>query len=287
MKKISKKIQLLEFKFHKHLWWNLFWAYKSRFHGSWMEFAELREYNFWDSIKTIDWKTSAKHWKMFVKKYEEERDLNVLFLIDISQKMNFGSKKITKLDFLEEIFFSLALSAVKNNDNIWAFIFDNEIKDFIEPKKWQENIFRILNSISKNKKNTSNDSEVLSVFKKINDLKFRDNLIFVLTDQTEFKNEKLLKLAWLENEVVFINIFDFLELNLLDESLNSNFWFLWKYINIDFWNKEKIAKYKNKIDKKLKTLENNFRKNNIWYLKLDTEEDFYKILFKYFSTCIL
>lgn len=283
MKKISKKFQLLEFKFQKNLWWDLFWVYKSAFHGSGLEFAELREYNFWDSIKTIDWKTSAKHWKMFVKKYEEERDLNVLFLIDISKKMDFWSKKNTKFEVLEELFFSLSFSAVKNNDSVWAFIFDENLKDFIEPKKWQENIFRILDSISKNKKNNSENSEVLNVFKKINTLNIRNNLIFVLTDQTEFKNEQLLKLAGLENEIVFINIFDNFELNLTKNNLIWNFSFLWDFLNIDFWNKNLVKKYKEKIAKKLDILEKKFRSNWIWYLKINTEENFYKALLKFFS----
>ena len=146
----SKKIKLLDFKLSKNLWSNLFWIYKTTFHWKWMEYAEHRQYIFWDSTKDIDWKISARTWDIYVKKYEEERDLSVLFLLDVSQTMNFWSWEKTKKDLQQEVFYSLAFSALQNNDSISALIYDENVLDFIPSSKSFSNIFRILESSEKN-----------------------------------------------------------------------------------------------------------------------------------------
>ena len=148
---IEKKIKLLDFKLSKNLASNLFWIYKTTFHGNWIDFAEHKEYTFWDSIKDIDWKASAKTGELFVKKYEEDRDLNVLFLIDVSSSMEFWSKEKTKRETQEEIFYSLAFSALQNDDNVWWFIYDDDILEFVPMGKGSKNIFRILDLIEKYK----------------------------------------------------------------------------------------------------------------------------------------
>jgi uncharacterized protein (DUF58 family) len=142
--KISKKIQILNFKLSKILNWWLFWAYKSKFSGNWMEFSEHKEYFFWDHIKNIDWKASGRSNQLVVKKYEEERDLNVLFILDNTKSMDFWSMDKTKKELLEEVFYSLALSAYNNNDNIWGIIFDENKIEFVDYKKNISNIYRML-----------------------------------------------------------------------------------------------------------------------------------------------
>lgn len=287
---ISKKIKTLEFKLSKILNWWLFWAYKSKFHWSWMEFAEHKEYIFWDSLRDIDWKAYNKTNTIYVKKYEEERDLNVLFILDNSKSMEFWSQEKTKKELLVEVFYSLAMSAYSNNDNIWAYIFNESYFSYIESKKSKENIFKILEKLdifypyqveySRNEREGINKiEEILNLIHKRN---VKNNLIFILTDDTEIKNEKLFKLLWRENEIIYINIFDDFENNLTDL-----WWFFsftpWKdFLNIDLSDTKKIEEYKKNINIKFKYLKEIFRKNNVGYINLNTNSDVFKELILYF-----
>jgi len=286
---INKKIKIIEFKLSKLLNWWLFWAYKSKFHWNGMEFAEHREYIFWDSLKDIDWKTSWKTNHVYVKKYEEERDVKVLFLLDDSLSMKFWSQEITKKELLIEVFYSLALSAYFNNDNLWAFLFNYDKYEYIDYKKTKSNIFKILEKLKKeeysNNFNLWNNSELNKLDKILEQLKktnIKNNLIFILTDETERIDEKLLKIIWKENEIVFINIFDYLENNISDLSWNISLSLDNSFLNLDLSNRKKVDNYQKLRNKNLKYLSKMFRKNNIWYIKIDTNDDIFSKLMWYF-----
>lgn len=286
---ITKKIKILEFKLSKLLNWGLFWVYKSRFHWNWMEFAEHREYIFWDSVKDIDWKTSSKTNQMYVKKYEEDRDLNVLFLLDNSLSMNFWSKEITKKELLVDTFYWLALSAYFNNDNVWAFVFNEDKYEYIDYKKTKHNIFNILDKINYNKythwfTNESKKSwnKIESILKHINKLNIKNNLIFILTDETKIDDEKILKITGSQNEIIYINIFDYLENNISSIDSNISFSQFGNFLNINLKNKKKVEKYNNLRNSKIKDLTEIFRKNKVWYIKIDTEDDIFMKLIWYF-----
>jgi len=278
-----KKIKLLDFKLSKNLGSNLFWIYKTTFHWKWMEFAEHREYSSWDSIKDIDWKVSAKTWDIYIKKYEEERDLNVLFLIDVSETMNFWSRDIRKRDLQEEVFYSLAFSALQNNDSISAFIYDKEVVDHIPLSKSVSNIFKTLESIKKNRERKKIKKDTIEVFNQVNQVNIRKNLIFVLTDDTNFKEESILKILWAENDIILINIFDYFENNLMTQKSNISLELENNFLNIDLDNLNKIKIFKNLREEKLKTLELNLRKSKIGYIKIDNSKNLYKELIWYFS----
>jgi len=269
-----------------------------------MEFAEHKEYQFWDGLKNIDWKASARSDQIFTKKYEEERDLNVLFVIDNFESMQFWSKEKTKKDLVEEIFYSIWLSAFYNNDSIWWVVFDeNSIFEkfgwkFFDYKKSRENIYKILEELEKNKNNKKEFFwDKLKIFLEFLVKKWvKNNLIFILTDWIKdlddtnlwkwSLNEKLLKKINGRNEVIFINIFDFFENFLLKNldlwwEVNLSFWE--EFLNIDFWDKKKILEYQKLREKKLEFIKNNFEKNHIWYIKIDTESDVSSELIRYFE----
>ncbi len=283
--KINKKIKVLDFKLSKILNWWLFWAYKSKFSWNWMEFSEHRQYIFWDHVKNIDWKASSKTWEMYVKNYEEERELNVLFFLDNTESMWFWSDKITKKDLLIDIFYSLWLSAYYNNDNIWWVVYDEKNINFIDYKKSRENIYKIIDILEQEKNEKINKKNI----NKINDIlnyliknKIKENLIFILTDATDQIDEKLLKLVSNKNDIVFINIFDYFENNLSnllwDIVLNN-----WKdFLNIDVSN-DKLDEYKTYRKNKLGHFKNSIEKNKLGYIQIDTKSDIFKELLGYFS----
>ena len=293
---MKNKIKILELKTKKILNSGLFWNYKSKLTWAWMEFAEHREYNFWDNVRDIDWKASAKTDVMQVKKYEQEKDLNVLFVLDNSNSMQFWSIEKTKKDLLEEIFFTLSMSAYYSNDNVWALIFDEKKSEFIEYKKSKNNIYKIVEELSPHSVSPKGrevaQNNLNKILKNIIDRKTKNNLIFVITDKTEGFDIKDLKLIWEQNDLVLINIFDYLENfphpNPLPWGRGDLFWNIsinfWKeFLNIDLSDKNKIFEFQEYRKKKLEKLKYNLEKNNIWYLQFETTQDIYKELFKFFN----
>jgi len=279
---MSNKAKLLDFKLKRNLWADIFGAYKSLFHGTWIEFAEHREYLPWDSIKFIDWKTSAKTGKLQIKKYEEERNIKILFIIDLNETyLQFKNKK----ELLEEVFYTLAVSAINNNDNISVLInikWKNG-KVINLPYSYQMwNIFQTIDILENyNEKQKISDLEELVKFVSWNP-EITNNLVFVLTDNDKIKNTKNWKLLWLKNEVIYINIYDYFENNLANLSGDINL-SNWKtFLDVFLKNENKIEKYKKIRQKKLEDLKQELLKSNIWYLYLDSSYDVYKWLYKFF-----
>ncbi len=280
---VTKKIKLIDFKLTKSIWNLLFGLYKSRFCWNWINFFEHREYVFWEPVKNIDWKASSKAQKIYSKIFEEEKELNVLFLIDTNSSMLFGSSQKSKKDLLEEVFYALAFSSYKNSDNFWVFLFDwiNDIKLPYKKDFW--NIFKtikILENIENTWKIEKNRLKIqLEKLKKLN---IKDNLIFILSDYIFDENDKNLSILSLGNEIIYVNIFDVLENNLND---------FWNEISLSSWtkfleisqNSKKIEKFNFLRKQKIKNFENILKKNNIWYIFLDTEKDVFKELYHYFS----
>ncbi len=292
----SKRFRKLEIKTKKILSWDFFGNYKTLFKGSGIDFAEIREYVFWDSIKRIDWKTTAKNGKMFVKNYEQERDLKIMFFLDISESMYFGSQQKTKIELLEEIFYLFALSWIKSGNNIWAIIYNEYGEKFIDFEKNESVILKVLGEISNSsilpspqpsplrgegvasKKIEKKKSNFIDFIKKYN---LKDNLIFILSDKMDF-DKKVFKSLNVFNEVNYINIFDFFENNLIEKNINLSFKNDKSFMEFNFWNRKKIEKYKNLRKNKIEDFEKNLRKNNINYLNIDTKDDLIKKILKKF-----
>ena len=265
--------KLLTFKLKKNLWGDIFWAYKTAFHGSWMEFAEHREYIPWDEIKHIDWKVSAKTNKLYIKKYEEERNLNVLFILDLNLSF---SQFIHKQELLKETFFLLALSAINNNDNISVLI-NNQ---FIRGLNSKQIFIKTLAELDKDHSNNT----LLSNLEKIK--KIKNHLIFILSDETNTQILPYLKKLQLQNDIIFINIFDSFEnkLSRLNSDLNLSNSKLLACVNLN--SQDKIKKYQLLREKKINKFKQKLIQSNISYLYLDTEKNIYKELYKFFMSQI-
>ena len=281
-----KNLQAIEFKIKRLLSQGTFWNYKSVLSWNWMEFSEHKEYNFWDPVKDIDWKASAKGNKLYVKKYEEDKDLNILFVFDLFSNFDFWSKNKTKIDILKEVFYSLALVAYYNNDNIWALFFGNNL-EFVPYKKQKENIYSLLDKLQNYKNLDLQNRNINNLFEALVKKRIKNNLIFIFSDFVWEIDSKLLKILSLENDIVYINIFDDFELDLsfwkkLDLwNLSFNFWK--EFLNIDLKDSIKKEEYKKVLWKKLELFKLNLRQNRIWYLNINTSDDVFKKLVKYFN----
>ena len=145
---ILKKVRQIEIK-TKGLSNNIFAGeYHSAFKGRGMAFSEVREYQYGDDIRDIEWNVTARFNKPYVKVFEEERELTVMLLIDVSGSLDFGTQKQTKREMVTEIAATLAFSAIQNNDKIGVIFFTDKVEKFIPPKKGRKHILYIINSIS-------------------------------------------------------------------------------------------------------------------------------------------
>jgi len=144
---LIKRVRRIEIK-TRGLSRNIFAGeYHSAFKGRGMAFSEVREYQFGDDIRNIDWNVTARYNKPFVKIYEEERELTVMLLIDVSGSREFGSTDKLKKNIITEISAILAFSAIQNNDKIGVIFFSNKIEKFIPPKKGRSHILRIISEL--------------------------------------------------------------------------------------------------------------------------------------------
>ena len=141
---IIKKVRKIEIK-SRGLSQNIFAGqYHSAFKGRGMAFSEVREYQFGDDVRDIDWNVTARFHRPYVKVFEEERELTVMLLIDVSGSLDFGTRKQMKRDMLAEIAATLAFSAIQNNDKIGVIFFSDRIEKYIPPKKGRKHILYII-----------------------------------------------------------------------------------------------------------------------------------------------
>ena len=146
-KELLKKVRQVEIK-SRRLSDNVFGGeYLSTFKGRGMTFSEVRKYEFGDDIRSIDWNVTARYNEPFIKIFEEERELTLMLLIDVSGSKNFATRNKLKKDIVTEIAATLAFSALKNNDKVGAILFTDNIELFIPPNKGKKHILRIIREL--------------------------------------------------------------------------------------------------------------------------------------------
>ena len=258
--------------------------YKTNFLGSWMEFDELRQYSFGDDVKNIDWLATAKNSKVFVKKYIEEREIEVLFIVDTGTSMYFGFQDKTKLEIAKEIFYILGLSWVKNWDKV-GIIFYND-KEIIElkSKKTMQNFFVMTKKFDEiiwtDSLANSNINKILEqLFKK----QKRNSIIFILSDYLDEINDIYFKALSTKNDLIFINTFDDFENNLWNKWYFNLVW-AQKNIEINLQNKDKTTKYITLRNEKITKFKKNIFAYWWSYLNISNVWDVFTALYKFFKT---
>ncbi|EKE30331.1 MAG: von Willebrand factor type A [uncultured bacterium (gcode 4)] len=207
-----KNLDILTFKKVSSLF---AWNYKTSFHGSWMEFQDIRTYALWDDVKSIDWLSTAKQDKVYIKKYQEERELPSLFLFNLWGSMQFWFWKRAKIDTAIEAFLLLSLSSVKNWDSVWWVFYNDELFEYLEWRKWQLNLWKMIKKLENFKENNIDESANLrQSLKFLFSKKIKNNIIFIFTDELDVENSVHLKALCTKNDVILIHISDSFENNL-------------------------------------------------------------------------
>jgi uncharacterized protein (DUF58 family) len=181
--------------------------YHSAFKGRGMAFSEVRNYIPGDEIRTIDWNVTARFNEPYVKVFEEERELTVMLLVDISGSESFGSDELLKREFIAEIGAVLAFSATQNNDKIGAILFSDQIELYIPPKKGRKHILRIIRELIEFKPN-SNLTNIGDVVQHFNNLVKKRAIAFLISDFIGQNFEKALKITAKKHDIIALRIYD-------------------------------------------------------------------------------
>lgn len=147
IKDITSKVKSIELNTLRQMQTRLLGDYKSRFKGQGMQFADFRVYNFGDDTRHIDWRASAKSQQTLIKTFEEERELNIICAVDVSDSNLFGSQKSTKAETLSLSIATIAFSAIKNNDRVGLLLFSDSIEKYVPPKKGKKHVLRLIDEI--------------------------------------------------------------------------------------------------------------------------------------------
>jgi len=181
--------------------------YHSVFKGRGMEFSEVREYQIGDDIRTIDWNVTARMGHPYVKVFEEERELTVMLLVDVSSSGNFGTYERMKGEIAIEICALLAFSAIKNNDKVGLIIFTDGIEKFIPPKKGKSHVLRVLRELLYHKPQGT-QTDIANALEYLNRLTKRRSVVFLVSDFINTGYEKALQIANRRHDIVAITVTD-------------------------------------------------------------------------------
>ena len=210
---LLKKVRQIEIK-TKQLSNHIFAGeYHTAFKGKGMAFSEVREYQSGDDIRLIDWNVTARYNNPYIKVFEEEREMTVMLLIDVSASGSFGTKKQFKRELATEIAAILAFSAIKNNDKVGIIFFSNIVEYFIPPKKGKSHILRIISEVLsfKAKEKETNIAVALEYFNSV--IKKR-SVCFILSDFISKSFKKPLQIANKKHDIVGLHIYDQREKNI-------------------------------------------------------------------------
>ncbi|MGN0281698.1 MAG: DUF58 domain-containing protein [Prevotella sp.] len=281
---ILKKVRKVEIK-TRRLSANIFAGqYHSAFKGRGMAFSEVREYQFGDDVRDIDWNVTARFHRPYVKVFEEERELTVMLLIDVSGSLDFGTEVQTKRDMVTEIAATLAFSAIQNNDKIGVIFFSDKIEKYIPPKKGRKHILYIIREML-DFKPESRKTDVCQAIEFLTSVSKRRCTAFVLSDFYVRQNfEQSLIIGNRKHDIVAIQVYDRRAKELpnvgLMKVVDSETGFE-QYI--DTGSKKLRMAYSNYWENRQRILLETFNRSNVDNVSIATNEDFVRALLMLFK----
>ncbi|MDX2002537.1 MAG: DUF58 domain-containing protein [Chitinophagales bacterium] len=283
-KELLKKVRKIEIK-SKGLSNHIFsGAYHSAFKGKGMLFSEVREYQYGDDIRAIDWNVTARFNHPYVKLFEEERELTVMLLIDVSQSSFFGTQKAFKSDIIAEISAVIAFSAIVNNDKVGVIFFSDKIEKFIPPKKGRTHILRIIRELV-NVEPQHKGTDIAQAIKYLNQVTKKRAIVFLLSDFLADGFQHALTIARKKHDITGIHLFDPLEASLpnvglikvLDSESGSSYW-------VDSSDDETRQKYEATYEAKMHRCKSAFLKAGADLISISTQASYIQSLTKFFNS---
>lgn len=281
---IIKKVRKIEIK-TRGLSSNIFAGqYHSAFKGRGMAFSEVREYQYGDDVRDIDWNVTARFHKPYVKVFEEERELTVMLLIDVSGSQDFGTQKQLKRDMVTEIAATIAFSAIQNNDKIGVVFFSDKIEKYIPPKKGRKHILYIIREML-DFHAESKHTDIAQAVEFLTGVSKRRCTAFLLSDFYDRKGfQQQLTIANRKHDVVAIQVYDKRAKELPDIGLM-------KVVDAETGHEQYVDTSSRKLREayhrywmnRQSQLMETFAKSNVDSVSIATDEDFVKSLLGLFK----
>lgn len=281
-KEILKKVRKIEIKTRK-LSKNIFAGqYHSKYKGKGMTFSEVREYQYGDDIRNIDWNVTARYNHPYIKVFEEERELTVILMIDVSASGNFGSFE-TKRNYITEIAAVLAFSAISNNDKIGVILFSDRIEKFIPPQKGKKQILLIIRELLAFEPKGKSTNLSIALEYLANTIKKRAT-VFIMSDFLSEDYTKALRVSAYKHDISALFVYDNLEttlpkigiINAFDPETGETRW-------IDTSSKKQRAIYENFWIEHCKKNTELLNRSNVDFILLSTDTDYIKPLVQFFK----
>ena len=210
-KELLKKVRKIEIKTRRlsdHIFSG---EYHTSFKGRGMTFSEVRQYQFGDDVRAIDWNVTARYNEPYVKVFEEERELTMILMVDVSGSESFGSKNQMKNEVVTEIAATMAFSATQNNDKIGLILFSDEVELYIPPKKGKSHVLRIIRELIEFEPK-SKKTDISQALKFLSSVMKKKAIVFAISDFiTENNYETTLKIASKKHDITGIRVYDLRE----------------------------------------------------------------------------
>ena len=281
---IIRKVRKIEIK-TRGLSSNIFAGqYHSAFKGRGLAFSEVREYQFGDDVRDIDWNVTARFHRPYVKVFEEERELTVMLLIDVSGSLDFGTQKQMKRDMVIEIAATIAFSAIQNNDKIGVVFFSDKIEKYIPPKKGRKHILYIIREML-DFQPESKRTDVKQAMEFLSSVQKRRTTAFILSD-FYVRNDFLqsLQIANRKHDIVAIQVYDKRAKDLPNVGLMKVVDAETGYEQyIDTSSRRTRQAYNTYWQNRQNQLMETFNKSNVDSVSIATDEDFVKSLLMLFK----
>lgn len=257
--------------------------YHSAFKGRGMSFSEVRNYQYGDDVRNIDWNVTARSNDPHVKVFEEERELTVMLLVDISKSSFFGTTKQLKNELITEICAVLAFSATNNNDKVGLLLFSDRIEKFLPPKKGRGHILRIIRELLETRPE-GKGTDIGQALTYFTNMVKKRSICFLISDFLAEGYEKPLRLTARRHDLIGMHLYDPRERELpsvglihaLDAESGNMEW-------VDTGSKKVRQRYTNWYDQHMEYYKSAFSKSGADSMSLETTEDYTKALLRFFK----
>ena len=283
-KELLKKVRKIEIK-TKRLSDHIFGGeYQSTFKGRGMAFSEVRQYQFGDDVRAIDWNVTARYNDTFIKVFEEERELTMMLIIDISGSNFFGSDSLFKNEYVTELAATLAFSATKNNDKVGLILFSDNVELYIPPKKGKSHVLRIIRELLEFK-SESKKTDINIPLKFVSNILKNRSIAFIISDFISKDYSNSLKIFSSKHDVTGIRIYDKTEeiipnLGVIDITDNET----GTKLTVNTGSKNVRKKYSEYYNSKRNEFIDFFKKSGSGIIECNTQDDYQKKLLKYFKS---
>ncbi|MCZ8198335.1 MAG: DUF58 domain-containing protein [Flavobacterium sp.] len=283
-KELLKKVRKIEIKTRRlsdHIFSG---EYHTSFKGRGMTFSEVRQYQYGDDIRAIDWNVTARYNEPYIKVFEEERELTMLLMVDVSGSESFGSKNQFKKEIVTEIAATLAFSATQNNDKIGLILFSDEIELYIPPKKGRSHVLRIIRELIEFEPK-SKQTDVSQALKFLSGTQKKKAIVFLISDFMTDEYEHTLKIASKKHDITGIRVYDIREekmpnvgmVSMLDAETGQT-------VLVDTSSKSVRSNYEKYYQDKVKYFKETFSKSGSGTVNTRVDESYVTKLLGYFKS---